>query len=95
MKKSLLATALLVLSTACIAAPPSERSVEELLAVTKSEQLLKGALAQVDGTMRSAFDAGIDAQNLNPEEKEKATRLFVSLEPKLHQIMSEFLTWDH
>ncbi|GAA5783799.1 DUF2059 domain-containing protein [Chitiniphilus shinanonensis] len=94
MKRLLIATSLAFASTLAVAAPPSEQSIEELLTLSHSEQLLQTALGQVEQSMQAAFEAGIDAQNLSAEEKQQAIEFFGTLQPKLQAIIAEFLTWD-
>ncbi len=57
------------------AAPPSQASVEHLLAVMHSSKLIDTMLHQIDGVMKNSMDQQLRAENASPAAQQIADRL--------------------
>lgn len=63
-----------LIACTCHAAPPSDESIDELLAVTKSEKLVDSMLANVDQMMRQSMYAALDGQEFTAEQRQVLDR---------------------
>lgn len=82
--------ATLLFSAGAFAAGPSTESVEQLLAVTKSEQVLGAARASMDNNLQSLISKAIQGRQLNPKGK-KAIDDFVK---EYNATVSNELSWS-
>lgn len=72
------------------AAPPTESSVEDLLAVTQTEKVMESFFANFEGSMRQGMAAAVQGRALTEEQRkvlEAAPRRFVA-------VLREEMSWE-
>ncbi|MEO5733993.1 MAG: DUF2059 domain-containing protein [Rubrivivax sp.] len=74
---------------AALAAPASEPSVRELLAVTQTESLLTQSYTQVEGLIRQSVAQSVAGRTLTDEQK----RMVEAAPARLAAVMREAMTW--
>ena len=67
--------ALLLCSTAAIAAPASENSIKQLLTVTQAQKLVDGMRAQFDSLMNSAVQQSLQGKTPTPKQQQAITNM--------------------
>lgn len=83
-----LLTAFLV-ATAAHAAPPSEASIDELLAVTRVQRMLDGMFVNMDHVMRQSMASAVGNRPVSPEQQ----RVLDAAPGKFMEVMREELSW--
>jgi hypothetical protein len=81
---------LLFFSTAAFAAPASESSIRELLAVTRAEKLLDTMLGQFDTVRKNAVQLALAGNSPSPEEQQSIDRMT----RKTIGLLQAELTWE-
>ena len=89
--KQILASAALALSTctAALAAPASPASVEQLLVLTRADQVVDIMYAGLEQNMRHGMNAMAGSRPLTPEQQQ----VLQALPAKLSQVMRQELSW--
>jgi len=95
MKKILVAIFLSATPFLCYAAEPSQESIEKLLTVTNSQQMVEQMIPQMEGYISSAVDKSIDALEMPPEQKAKAKVLGAAMTKKMMPVVREQLRWEN
>ena len=92
MKRTLAAllTALLV-TGAAHAAPPSEASIDELLAVTRVQRMLDSMFVNVEQMMRQSMAQAAGSQPMSPEQR----RVLDATPAKFTAVMREEMSWSN
>jgi len=80
----------LVQAAAAADLPASEKSVNELLAVSGAHAILDKTVAQVDALMHQAMEQATAGQPLNPEQKQ----IMEETQSGMMGLMKEQLGWD-
>lgn len=93
MKKILVSICLLLTPFLCIAAEPTEESIETLLTVMHTQRMVEAMIPQMEDMMKSMQDKIVDTQNLSPEESAKAKALAASTTKKMIPILKDQLSW--
>lgn len=83
-------TMLLLCSTTAIAAPASESSIKELLAVAQARQLVDGIRAQFDSMMQASIQQSLQGKNPTPKQQKAIS----NMKNRMVEIMQGELAWD-
>jgi hypothetical protein len=81
---------LLLSSTAAMAAPASENSVKEFLAVTEAQKLVAGMLTQIDAMMNNTVQQALKGKTPNPNEQKAIS----NMKNKMDALFREELAWE-
>ncbi|MDT7833963.1 DUF2059 domain-containing protein [Aquabacterium sp. OR-4] len=85
--------ATLISLAACLAtaqaAPPTDASIDALLAVTKTERMLDAMYANIEQMMRQGMQAAVQGQTLSDEQR----RLLDTTPPRLAGVMRDELSY--
>jgi uncharacterized protein len=90
MVKLITLLASLIFASPVHCAPPSQESVDRLLADAKVEELFDTMLVNVDQVMRRSMEASTQGQQLSPERR----RIIDATATSFVQVMREEMTWD-
>jgi uncharacterized protein len=91
MKKFLACAAFAVSTcTAALAAPASPASVEQLLVLTRADQVMDIMYAGLEQNMRQGMTAMVGNRTLTPEQQQ----FLQALPAKLSQVMRQELSWN-
>jgi uncharacterized protein len=91
MAKLITLFASLVFASLAHCAPPSQESIDRLLADAKVEKLLDTMSVNVDQVMRRSMETSMQGQQLSPEQR----RVIDATAAKFVQVMREEMTWDN
>ena len=83
--------ALLFGSMAAIAAPASEDSVKELLAVMEAKNIVAGMQAQIDSLMSNAIQQALNGKAPTDKQQQAIT----TLKNKMVSIINKQMAWDN
>ena len=67
--KKIIATFCLLFSVSAFAAPPSDASLDELLAVTNVQQMVNGMDAQMNQMMNGMIQQSLKGKQVNPAQQ--------------------------
>jgi hypothetical protein len=81
---------LLLSSTAAMAAPASEHSIRQLLAVTQAQRLVDGMLKQIDAMMNNTVRQALKGKNPTPDEQ----KAIDNMKNKMTALFREELAWE-
>jgi uncharacterized protein len=84
---------LLAVSTFCLstsAAPPSDKSINQLLQLTKIDKQVDAIAGQMEGMMRAGIQKSTQGKTLNAEEQAVLTRQ----QARMAAVMKEELNWE-
>ena len=91
MKKLLSLLAICAVSLSAFAeTPPSDASIDKLLAVTDSQKLINGTWPQVEANFKNAFIESIGSTSLNNEQQKIAD----TMSKQLAAVYKEEFSWD-
>jgi len=76
-------------SCAAHCTPPSDASLQTLLAVTKTEAILEGAFANIEQAMRQSMAAAVQKERLSPQQ----LRILETAPAKFTQVLREEMSW--
>ncbi len=89
---------LLVLICLCAAAPSfaqdqpaSAESIREILAITKSKQLLDSVYGQLDGLMQKSVQDSLSGKELSPEQE----KIMAEMRAKAIDVFREEFNWEY
>lgn len=91
MRKPLGFLAALAFAVSAHAAPPTESSVEDLLAITQTEKVMESFFTNFEGSMRQGMAAAVQGKPLTEEQQrvlEAAPRKFVA-------VLREEMSWEN
>lgn len=90
MRRILLAFSLSLAAPLAFAAQPTEKQIDELLALTHAQALLESALEQVEGQQRAVVEQMLQGQPMSPEERARFDGMMSTMSRNLRDAM----TWD-
>ena len=80
----------LVLANPVFAAPPSDKSIEQLLEASKAGKMMDSVWAQMDGFMKQTMKSATKGQSLSADEQ----AILDKQQEKIVAIMKEELSWS-
>ena len=86
----LVVLACLLGSTVALAAPASENSIRELLAVTQARNMLDGIRSQYEGMMNSSVQQALKGKTPTPTEQ----RAIDNMKTKMIDLLQGTLSWE-
>ncbi len=89
MRKTTIALLLFSCFVGAHAAPPTEASIDAMLAVTKSETMVDSMLAQMEGTMRQSMLRALQGKTPTPEQERRIT----DMSTQFVAVTKEELSW--
>ncbi|HYD79159.1 MAG TPA: DUF2059 domain-containing protein [Paucimonas sp.] len=95
MKKLLITLSLAVLPVFAHAAAPSAESIEKLMTITKSQNMVESIAPQMEGRMKSMMEQGLELHKLAPAEKEKANAFIASFVAKSMAVVKDEMSWKN
>lgn len=78
-------------SMPAMAAPPSDASLKQLLAITQAQKLLDDMRAQIDSLMNNAIEQGLNGQTPNAEQQQAIT----NMRKRMVALMQNALVWEN
>lgn len=81
---------LLALSTSALAAPPSDASLSQLMAITNMKQMLTDTYAQIDAMMESMVKQDLKGKRITPAQQTALN----NLEKKMSALFKKEYTWE-
>jgi hypothetical protein len=81
---------ILISSTTAIAAPASESSIKQLLAVTQAKKLLDGVRSQFDLQLNNAVQQALKGRTPTPNQQLAIT----NMKNKMVAVLQDQLTWE-
>ena len=91
---ALLTLPLALLLGSAQAQPPSEASLERLLAVTQAERLTDNVVQQVHAQMLPTMRQALDAKAMAPAQRARAERFMARFVERMNAILAEELAWS-
>ena len=80
----------LALSLPAMAAPASKESVETLLAVTQSKQMLEAMMSNIEASIRQGINSSNEGKTLTPAQQQ----VFDNMAVKISKLLQEELSWE-
>lgn len=87
--KRIIAALVLSAPLACLAAPPSAASIEDLLVVSNSESMMTSMYAIMEDSMRKGVEQATAGKPLTPEQQRVAERI----PARLMEVMRQEMSW--
>lgn len=94
MKTIVLALVLALAQAHAFAAPPTDESIERLMAVTGGRKMVDSMVQQITAMMTPAFEQAIGAEQLPTDQRQEARQFMASFGARMQAILEDELSWD-